>query len=308
MLDTVTFQVKPLPPFRLDLTAWALRRRPTNIVDRLDDGVYARVLMLDGAPVDVVVIQRGSFETPRLMVSATAPHRVSPAEVRTVIEGMLGTRVDLGAFYDRARKEDGELGDLVRRFRGVKPPRFPSVFEALVNAVACQQLSMSAGLQLLNRLSQRYGGRIEQTETLHYAFPRPGDLSNLRESELRQLGFSSRKSRALIELSQRVVSGALDLDGLGQVSEDRALSYLDEIPGIGRWSSEYVLLRGLGRTNIFPGDDVGARNGLKRLLKLKGDLDYDGVKQVIGEWKGYGGLLYFHLRLNQLEDSGYVHP
>jgi DNA-3-methyladenine glycosylase II len=71
-------------------------------------------------------------------------------------------------------------------------------------------------------------------------------------------------------------------------------------------SSEYVLLRGLGRTNIFPGDDVGARNGLRRLLNLKDDLDYDGVKQALAEWKDYAGLLYFHLRLNHLENSGYI--
>jgi DNA-3-methyladenine glycosylase II len=92
------------------------------------------------------------------------------------------------------------------------------------------------------------------------------------------------------------------------MSDERALRYLDEIPGIGRWSSEYVLLRGLGRTNIFPGDDIGAKNGLRRLLSLKSDLDYDGVKQALGEWKDYGGLLYFHLRLNHLENSDYVHP
>jgi len=305
-LHQLTFSIKPLPPFRLDFTAWVLRRRSTNIVDRLQNGVYGRVLMLDDVPVEVAVCQRGSVETPLLMVSVTAGRSVSPTDIRRAIEDMLGTRVDMNDFYAKAEEENGKLGELVRRFRGVKPPRFPSIFEALVNAVAGQQVSLGAGVQFLNRLSQTYGRRIELSGSLHYAFPRPSDLSNLPVDELRPLGFSTRKSRTLIELSRKVATGALELDSIGHMSEDRALVYLDEIPGIGRWSSEYVLLRGLGRTNIFPGDDVGARNGLTRLLNIKSDLDYDGVKQALVEWKGYGGLLYFHLRLNQLENSGYI--
>jgi DNA-3-methyladenine glycosylase II len=262
--------------------------------------------MLDDMPVEVAVSQRGTVETPRLSVSATARRDVSQSDIRRTIENILGTQIDLSAFYARAEEEDGILAELVRRFRGVKPPRFPTIFEGLVNAVAGQQVSMAAAVQFLNRLSRTYGGRIKLPDSVQYAFPRPSDLSDLREEGLRLLGFSLRKSRTLIELSRKVASGALDLEIVGQMSEERALIYLDEIPGIGRWSSEYVLLRGLGRTNIFPGDDVGARNGLKRLLNLRSDLDYNGVKQALVEWKGYGGLLYFHLRLNQLENSGYI--
>lgn len=47
---------------------------------------------------------------------------------------------------------DAELGPIAADLRGLRPPRFPSVFEALVNAVACQQLTIDVGLHLLNRL------------------------------------------------------------------------------------------------------------------------------------------------------------
>ena len=42
------FMLEPVPPFRLDLTAWALRRRPANIVDRWDGGAYRRAVKVDG--------------------------------------------------------------------------------------------------------------------------------------------------------------------------------------------------------------------------------------------------------------------
>ena len=74
--------------------------------------------------------------------------------------------------------------------------------------------------------------------------------------------------------------------------------------GVGRWTAEYVLLRGLGRTNIFPGDDVGARNNLERWLRLRRKLDYERVQQVLKKWKGYGGLIFLHLLLKSLDESG----
>jgi DNA-3-methyladenine glycosylase II len=60
----------------------------------------------------------------------------------------------------------------------------------------------------------------------------------------------------------------------------------------------------LGRTHIFPGDDVGARNNLQRWLHLAKPLDYEGVRRVQSRWDGYAGLVYFHLLLDRLAEAG----
>lgn len=57
-----------MPPFRLDLTIWLLRRRPHNLVDRWDGRTYRRVLMLEEQPVEVAITQTGSVESPLLAV------------------------------------------------------------------------------------------------------------------------------------------------------------------------------------------------------------------------------------------------
>lgn len=59
---------------------------------------------------------------------------------------------------------------------------------------------------------------------------------------------------------------------------------------MGRWTAEYVLLRGFGRTHVFPGDDIGARNNLARGLKLRTVLDYERVKRIVVKWKGVPSL------------------
>ena len=65
-----SFLLKPLSPFRLDLTVWVLRRRPDNVVDRWDGHTYRRVVPLPAGPVEFAVTQIGRPESPQLRVSA----------------------------------------------------------------------------------------------------------------------------------------------------------------------------------------------------------------------------------------------
>jgi len=84
------------------------------------------------------------------------------------------------------------------------------------------------------------------------------------------------------------------------------LERLTGLYGVGRWSAEYVMLRGLGRLHVFPGDDVGARNKLRSLLDFEGSLDYEGVGRLLARWRPYAGVVYFHLLLDSLAEAGLV--
>lgn len=301
----MTFLLEPVPPFRLDLTAWAIRRRPENLMDRWDGKSYRRVLAIDGDAVRVTVTQSGGKTTPQLHVVATAAGRCAPKKPRiaAAIERLLGTCVDLRPFYRFAVGEP-RLHQLAAQFRGVKPPRFPTVFEGVINGIACQQLSLAVGITLLNRLSAACGLRFLDADGAQYAFPRPADLAAMNVEDLLPLGFSRNKSRAIIETASEVAQGRLDLERFAILENEEALARLRELRGVGRWTAEYVLLRGLGRTNLFPGDDVGARNNLARWMHLRKPLDYDRVGRVLGRWRQFAGLIYFHLLLTGLEQSG----
>ena len=137
-------------------------------------------------------------------------------------------------------------------------------------------MTLTLGVHLLNRLAVACGAAFgEGDETVH-AFPRPEDLARLTPAALRQFGFSGQKGRAMIELAQSVADGHLDLEGLATLPDDEAVKRLCDLRGVGRWTAEYVLMRGLGRTHVFPGDDVGARNNLQRWLRLAKPLNYEG--------------------------------
>jgi len=301
------FPLKVVPPFRLDLTVWALRRWPENKMDRWDGKTFRRALMLNGKPVEIAVTQIGSMTAPRLQATMTGvpfgPEVKSG--VTETLNRMLGLQVDLKGFY-RYAANDRRLAILARRFRGVKPPQFPSLFEALVNGIACQQFTLASGIQMLNRLSENFGVSFNQAGIGARAFPRPEDLAALKPKLLRGLGFSRQKAGAIIELSRAIVTDNLDRDGLASLDDESAVEQLRGLHGVGRWTAEYVLLRGLGRLHIFPGDDVGARNTLQQWLGLRKPLDYNGTRRVLAKWKPYAGLTYFHMLLYRLNETGYL--
>jgi DNA-3-methyladenine glycosylase II len=300
----VSFEVEPVAPFRLELGAWAIRRRPSNIVDRWDGRTYRRAMVVEEQAVELAVEQTGSIAHPKLVVSARGerlPPQTRPRAM-AALERVLGLRINLGPFYRLAR-HDARLLDLVERFRGLKPPRFPSVFEAVVNGIACQQLSLSVGIILLNRLASLCGLAVGEGADAPRAFPRAQDVARLHPDRLRALGYSHHKTTALLSLARAVEHG-LDLEALHSLDDAAAVEQLESLPGVGRWTAEYVLLRGLGRINLFPGDDLGARTNLARWMKLRKPLDYDRVRRLSHRWDPYAGLLYFHLLLQSLDEAG----
>jgi DNA-3-methyladenine glycosylase II len=304
-VDRLTFSIVPVAPFRLDLTAWALRRRRQNIIDRWDGSTYRRILPFGNVPIEVAVTQSGPCDAPRLQVTLTGaglrPEFKEQAKSR--MEHILGLRVDLAPFY-RMASHDAKLLLLVEKFRGVKPPRFPTIFETLANAFACQQLSLEVGLGMLSRMASACGLSLEQDGETSYAFPRPEDLLELGPGAIRELGFSGNKTLAFLELAGNIVSGRTNFDSLEKMDNEAVVASLLELRGVGRWTAEYVLLRGLKPLNVFPGDDVGARNRLAKWLQSNEPLDYDGVARVTRHWEPYAGVVYFHMLLESLSEAG----
>ncbi len=292
-----------VPPFRLDLTVWALRRRKENSFDSWSDGVYQRVLVIKGKPILIRTRQIDSKGEPNIEVTLEGNTPDVRTEATRIIEWMLGIKTNLGDFY-RIALADDKLGPLAKRFLGLKPPRFPSLFETLINGICCQQLSLTVGIILLSRLSEKYGLSIPD-ERMN-SFPEPQSLAKATIQELRELGLSRQKAVAIIELSENFARQPLEFGDLEGLDNESVVARLVPYRGVGRWTAEYALLRGLGRLNKFPGDDVGARNSLKRWFGIEKPLSYHDVNTIMAKWRPFEGFIYIHFLLNNLYEQGFV--
>jgi DNA-3-methyladenine glycosylase II len=294
-------------PYRLDLTANVLRRLSSNVVDRLSaDGVYSRALDGFSAPAIVSVRQP---EAEALEVELDAP----PGEEEralALVTRMLGVERDLRPFERRAAKIPW-LRPLAKRMRGVKPPRYPTLWEACVNAVVFQQISLFAAAAILRRVIEALGVPIARGETILsaqsddvlYAFPGPQAVLEASDATLGAVGLSTGKQTTLRRIAGALLAGSLDEAMLEERSSLEAAALLTQMKGIGPWTAAVVLLRGLGRLDVFPMKDSGIARGLTELGG--GPIDLDAALDILGNQRG---MLYYHVLLSWLESRGDVSP
>jgi DNA-3-methyladenine glycosylase II len=305
MTHTLVFDLSP--PFRLDLVVWALRRQPHNRIDFFNDGIYRRVFVRHDRKWGVRLRQVQKDPAPRIEaeIDGETDSSESLFWIRDHLIWSLGLdrERDMTGFAAMA-ENDPLLSSLSDRFRGLRPPRFPSLFETLVNAVACQQVTLHLGILLLGRLALACDGSDPQTEGPLPPFPTADALLTQDFTTLRRIGFSRGKIAALRGLAEEEALGRLDRVRWRDLPNDVAVQQLTRLRGIGRWSAEYALLRGLGRLDVFPGDDSGARKSLGHWLGKKETLDYEGIENLLRRWQPYAGLVYFYLLLRRLELQG----
>lgn len=107
---------------------------------------------------------------------------------------------------------------------------------------------------------------------------------------LRACGLSCRKAETLRQIARAIESDEITETALSRMSSPEAVRSLTELPGIGPWSANLVLLRGMGRLDVFPPGDVGAARGLSRLTGLRPGPSLDRWVAHFGDRRGY---LYF---------------
>ena len=197
----MTTRVSVREPFRLDLTANVLRRLSTNVVDLFDGKTYRRLIGDPSDPSLITVVQRSADA---IDVRIDGPGAFDPHAVAT---RLFGLDVDLSPFY---RASDGIpwLAPLVRGARGVKPPRYTSVWEACVNAIVYQQISIHAAGAILRRVIERYTEPIIAGDAHLRAFPAPVTIADADAEELRGLGLSIQKIVAVRNVARAVIGPA----------------------------------------------------------------------------------------------------
>jgi len=285
-------QVLPVrSPFRLDLTVDALRRLASNVVDVVaSDGTYYRALRDDG----------GSA------LLAIRPHNARAIEMRAtgrhgerwlpVVEKMLGAEADLSQWYVRSRRI-GWLARLTAALRGLKPPRYPSLWEACAHAIVFQQISIHAAAAIMRRAVEMLGEPETAGNVRCVAFPPAQRWLEADGEALRAAGLSQNKITHLRSAAHAVVDGRLDARALEQLPTPEAAAQLCTVRGIGPWSASVVLLRGLGRLDVFPLRDSGVARTL--VSAAGGPVDQDELLDALGPVKG---MLYYHLLLGRIRN------
>ncbi len=198
---------------------------------------------------------------------------------------------------------DEAVGLLHERYGLVRPFLYYEPYESLLWAIAAQQVNVGFARTLLLRLHEVSGGATLQFEGKDYLLtPRPGDVASLSIDVLREAQFSGTKARGLVEISKALVSKQLDFAVLKKLDYDAAMASLTRYYGVGRWTAEYVLLRGLGFEDVFPSGDLGLKKAVASLYALGSPLVEENIRNISYGWSPYRGwisqLLFYHINVD----------
>jgi DNA-3-methyladenine glycosylase II len=149
-------------------------------------------------------------------------------------------------------------------------------YEALVRAIAYQQLTAKAGDANIGRLKALFEGR---------EFPRPEDLIAVDFEAMRTCGFSASKIATIKAIAEAAVSGVIPTREVAVAIDDDALiERMVTIKGIGRWTVEMLLMYSLERMDILPVDDLGIREGYRALKSLPEKPKPKELRKIAEPW------------------------
>jgi DNA-3-methyladenine glycosylase II len=285
-------RLEPPRPYSLDLTAERFARFP-ELVNRFESGRYRRLLFVSGRPLLVSARQQGSPARAVLEVELQGPAARSAAAERAAVELLeraLGVATPVAPFY-RAFRGDALLGPTIRACRGLRSWGFGDLFETVLTAVLSQQVNLHFAYDIRRDLCLAYGRRARIAGETHVAFPTPSRLARESEGTLRGFRLSGSKAATLARLARAFRSGALDEERLRAAGDEQVVAELTALKGIGRWTAETALIRGLGRPDAFPAGDLGVVKYVARgLLGHDRALTESEMRSFSERWRPHRGL------------------
>ncbi len=289
--------------FALSPPALLNGRRFDPLLEHFEAGEYRRVSEIAGHPILYGVTEdqvRG--ECALLVRILKGPADASVADrLRRLVERQFSTDLDLAPFY-RLAETDPALSILVGHFEGMRIPQSPSIFETLVCAILEQQVNLTFAYQVKKALIETYGYHVEFEATRYNCFPEPAALAIAKPRDLRRIQISGPKAKYIIQFSQAVLDGSLDLEALRELEPQAADAKLRAYKGVGPWTSQYVGLRALGHLDSLPAADVGLQKAVQRFYGMRKTPDPARVERIARAWAGWRSYATFYLWMTYWED------
>lgn len=288
-------KIKPLPPFDLDLSAGLFLNGDWRI-SRYEAGAYWQVIRLNGRLALVTVRSLGTVDEPMLSVDLQPDGGLSKADgmaADILVRKIFNLNLDLQPFYE-AVKGDRVMLHLVKSLWGLRSPSTTSVFEALIDSIVEQQISLQAAWSVQRRLTETFGDALVLDGKTYYAFPSSERFAEASLQELRSCGLSQRKAEYVRDVSQLVVDG-LDLEGMRIYKDDKIIEELTKIRGIGVWTAELTMVRGMQKFDSIPADDLGIRKAIAHYYYDDRKISGLEARRTAEQWRGWRGLAAFYL-------------
>ncbi len=162
-----------------------------------------------------------------------------------------------------------------------------NLYQSLIRAIVSQQLSVKAAATIYERFLNLFPGNDPAAEI----------VLRLDDEQLRNCGLSYQKAGYLKNIAQFSLTNGLDYRKLYRKSDEDLIAHLTQIKGVGQWTVEMILMFSLNRSDVFPVNDLGIQNAMKKMYGLegKGKQLHKQMIQIAEQWRPYRTIASRHL-------------
>jgi AraC family transcriptional regulator of adaptative response / DNA-3-methyladenine glycosylase II len=272
------FRLRFRPPYNWNGMLRFLAPRATPGVEAVESASYRRTISLNGS--------YGWLEVSLNKGNDGLDVRVQfgdPRSLFLIIE-RIRAMFDLNA--DWAAIAQGLAADPVLAMRmqanpGLRVPGCWNGFELAIRTILGQQVTVKGATTLAGRLARTLGQPFSAPGGLTHIFPPPDVLA---DANLDGLGLTKARSETIRALARAACDGRIGFEGVAS-SED-FMARMCEIPGIGKWTAQYVAMRALGEPDAFPSGDLG----LLRALALESPGELERRAEAWRPWRSYASM------------------
>jgi len=281
--DQYLFRLHYRPPYHWEGMLTFLAARATPGVEVAEAGSYRRSISLNGLDGYFEVSFNEGRDALMVRIEFGDPHSLFFIIER--IRKMFDLGADWAAIVQSLRS-DPVLANSVEADPGLRVPGCWNGFELAVRAILGQQITVKGATALAGRMVSSFGKPFSGASGLTHLFPPPEVLA---DAKLGDIGLTGARAETIRSLARAVCSGEINFEGV--VDSDAFLNRLCEVPGIGKWTAQYVAMRALGEPDAFPSSDLG----LLRAMALGTSRDLEQRAETWRPWRAYAAMYLWRI-------------
>jgi AraC family transcriptional regulator, regulatory protein of adaptative response / DNA-3-methyladenine glycosylase II len=274
-----------------------LKLRAIPGVEQVDGSLYRRSISLAG--------QHGWFEVALDARGSALEARIQFTDPRALFQIVERIRnlFDLNADWQSIAAgltKDRELSARLGKAPGLRVPGCWDGFELAIRAILGQQVTVKGATTLAGRIVRANGRKLLSPHGLTHLFPTPEVMA---AADLSAVGLPGTRAATIRALARAVADGELKFEGV--IDTEAFRTRLCEIPGIGKWTAQYVAMRALRDPDAFPAGDLGLIRG----LNAASERDLERRSEAWRPWRAYAAMYVWNVDAmhRENEDSGIAH-
>jgi AraC family transcriptional regulator of adaptative response / DNA-3-methyladenine glycosylase II len=281
------FRLNFRPPYHWQGVLNFLAARCIPGVEEVEAGCYRRTISVNG--------RHGYFEVSPGQERHLLVVRIEFGEPQSLfyiverIRAMFDLNADWASIVETL-KSDPALAATVAAEPGLRVPGCWNGFELTTRAILGQQIAVKSATTLAGRLVRNFGKPFAGPKGLTHLFPAPEVLADAR---IAAIGLTTARSETVRALARAVCEGTIKFSGI--VDSQEFLARLCDLPGIGKWTAQYVAMRALGEPDAFPSTDLG----LLRAMKVRSVRELECHSEMWRPWRAYAAMYLWRFGTQQ---------